>query len=88
MIAIAERVNARRPHRHHTLMSAALVTDIPHITRLASWHELDEEEKARRIMAEATRLAALSPGEWKIWIDGSAERLFRHAAAQVAPLEE
>jgi putative DNA primase/helicase len=26
-------------------------------------------------MAEATRLAGLSPGEWKIWIDGSAERL-------------
>ena len=37
--------------------------------------EVDEEEKARRIMAEATRLAGLSPGEWKIWIDGSAERL-------------
>jgi putative DNA primase/helicase len=37
--------------------------------------EVAEEEKARRIMAEATRLAGLSPGEWKIWIGGSAERL-------------
>jgi hypothetical protein len=37
--------------------------------------EISEEESARRIMAEATRLAGLAPGEWKIWIDGSAERL-------------
>jgi putative DNA primase/helicase len=37
--------------------------------------EVSEEESARRIMAEATGLANLSPGEWKIWIDGSAERL-------------
>jgi hypothetical protein len=46
------------------------VTTLSHITRLS-----DEEEKARRIMAGATRLAGLSPGEYKIWIDGSAERL-------------
>jgi putative DNA primase/helicase len=37
--------------------------------------ETSQEEGARRIMAEATRLAGLAPGEWKIWIDGSAERL-------------
>jgi hypothetical protein len=37
--------------------------------------EITDEEKARRVMAEATRLAGLSPGEWKLWIDGSAERL-------------
>jgi hypothetical protein len=37
--------------------------------------ESSDEESARRIMAEATRLAGLAPGEWKIWIDGSAERL-------------
>jgi putative DNA primase/helicase len=34
-----------------------------------------EEERAKRIMTEAKRLASLSPGEWAIWIDGSAERL-------------
>jgi putative DNA primase/helicase len=37
--------------------------------------EITDEENAKRIMAEATRLASLSPGEWKIWINGSAERL-------------
>jgi hypothetical protein len=37
--------------------------------------EITDEEKARRIMAEATRLAGLSPGEYKIWIDGSGARL-------------
>ena len=30
------------------------------------------EENARRVMVEATRLA---PGEWRLWIDRSAERL-------------
>ena len=33
------------------------------------------EETASRVMAEARRLAGLAPGEWKIWIVGSAERL-------------
>lgn len=33
------------------------------------------EEKCRRIMAEATRLAGLAPGEWRIWIDANAEHL-------------
>jgi hypothetical protein len=33
------------------------------------------EEHAQRIMTEARRLAGLAPGEWKIWIAGSAERL-------------
>jgi hypothetical protein len=37
--------------------------------------EITDEENAQRIMAEATRLAGLSPGEWKLWIAGSAERL-------------
>jgi Protein of unknown function (DUF3631) len=34
-----------------------------------------EEEKARRTMVEATRLANLAPGEWRLWLDRSAERL-------------
>ena len=33
------------------------------------------EESARRVMVEATRLASLAPGEWRLWIDRSAERL-------------
>ena len=33
------------------------------------------EENARRVMVEATRLASLAPGEWRLWIDRSAERL-------------
>ena len=32
------------------------------------------EEKARRAMAEAKRLASLAPGEWRLWIDRTAER--------------
>jgi hypothetical protein len=34
-----------------------------------------EEERAKRIMTEAKRLADLAPGEYKIWLDKSAERL-------------
>jgi len=37
--------------------------------------EISDEEKARRVMAEATRLAGLAPGEWKIWLGVQAERL-------------
>lgn len=33
------------------------------------------EERAQRVIAEARRLANLTPGEWKIWIQSSAERL-------------
>jgi hypothetical protein len=33
------------------------------------------EEKNRRVMIEATRLATLSPGEWKLWLNPSAEQL-------------
>jgi hypothetical protein len=36
---------------------------------------IKEEEQARRVMAEATRLANLAPGEWTIWVARSAERL-------------
>jgi hypothetical protein len=36
--------------------------------------EITDEEKAQRIMAEAKRLAGLTPGEWKLW--------FRDRAAQ------
>jgi hypothetical protein len=37
--------------------------------------EVTSEENARRVMVEATRLARLAPGEWRLWIDRSAERL-------------
>ena len=37
--------------------------------------EVTSEENARRVMIEATRLARLAPGEWRLWIDRSAERL-------------
>ena len=37
--------------------------------------EITSEEKARRAMAEARRLASLAPGEWRLWIDRAAERL-------------
>ncbi len=33
------------------------------------------EEHNRRIVAEATRLAGLTPGEWRLWYKSSAERL-------------
>jgi hypothetical protein len=34
---------------------------------------ITSEEKARRAMAEAKRLASLAPGEWRLWIDRAAE---------------
>jgi hypothetical protein len=37
--------------------------------------EVTQEENARRVTVEATRLASLAPGEWRLWIDRSAERL-------------
>ena len=37
--------------------------------------EVTPEENARRVTVEATRLASLAPGEWRLWIDHSAERL-------------
>jgi hypothetical protein len=37
--------------------------------------EVTSEENARRVMVEARRLASLAPGEWRLWIDRSAERL-------------
>ena len=36
--------------------------------------EVTSEENARRVMVEATRLASLAHGEWRLWIDRSAER--------------
>ena len=33
--------------------------------------EVTSEENARRVMVEATRLARLAPGEWRLWIDRS-----------------
>jgi hypothetical protein len=37
--------------------------------------EVTPEVSASRVMVEATRLASLAPGEWRLWIDRSAERL-------------
>ncbi|MGO9681605.1 MAG: hypothetical protein ACLPTZ_03160, partial [Beijerinckiaceae bacterium] len=37
--------------------------------------ELAPEEQTRPVMTEATRLANLAPGEWRLWIDRCAERL-------------
>src|SRR6478609_3379510 len=37
--------------------------------------QVTPEESARRVMVEATRLAGLAPGEWRLWIDRSAQRL-------------
>ena len=37
--------------------------------------EVTTEESARRVMVEATRLAGLAPGEWRLWVGRSAERL-------------
>ena len=37
--------------------------------------EVTPEENARRVTVEATRLASLAPGEWRLWIDRSAEQL-------------
>ena len=37
--------------------------------------EVTPEENARRVTVEATRLASLAPGEWRLWINRSAERL-------------
>ena len=44
------------------------VLDFPRI-------EVTPEENARRVTVEAARLASLAPGEWRLWIDRSAERL-------------
>ena len=43
--------------------------------------EITSEEKARRAMAEAKRLASLAPGEWRLWIGRTAERLGMPRAA-------
>ena len=37
--------------------------------------EIDPEEQARSIKAEARRLANLAPGEWRLWIDRRAAQL-------------
>src|SRR6185503_19081423 len=37
--------------------------------------DVTTEESARRVMVEATRLAGLAPGEWRLWVGRSAERL-------------
>jgi putative DNA primase/helicase len=37
--------------------------------------EITLGEKTRRVMAEATRLASLAPGEWRLWVGRSAEFL-------------
>src|SRR6202040_3482030 len=45
--------------------------------------EITSEEKARRAMAEAKRLASLTPGAERLWLDRTAQR----PRAPPAPLE-
>ena len=52
----------------HVVSSDEKVLDFPKA-------EITSEEKARRAMAEAKRLASLAPGEWRLWIERAAERL-------------
>jgi putative DNA primase/helicase len=42
---------------------------------------ITSDERAKRAMAEAKRLASLAPGEWRLWIDRTAERLSVSRAA-------
>ena len=43
--------------------------------RVLSFPKAESTSKESQVMAEAARLARLAPGEWKLWIDRSAERL-------------
>jgi hypothetical protein len=77
-IAAAKKRNAEA-YRKRTekqkagaLQAAASMADAIHESRRI---EITEEEKNQRVMTEAKRLANLSPGEWKLWYRGSAERL-------------
>ena len=47
-----------------TVSSDEKVLDFPRV-------EVTPEESARRVMVEATRLASLAPGEWRLWIDAA-----------------
>jgi hypothetical protein len=47
--------------------------------------DAETDERARRILAEATRLANLAPGEWKLWYAGKAKE-FDIASEQFAEL--
>jgi putative DNA primase/helicase len=55
------------------------------VIHLPQKEEVSDEERPRRIMAEATRLANGAPGEWKIWYQGKA-REFGIEAEQFAEL--
>jgi hypothetical protein len=37
--------------------------------------DVSEEERVRRVMVEVDRLARLSPGEWKLWFENTAQTL-------------
>jgi len=43
--------------------------------KVLDFPRVSPEENARRVTVEATRLASLAPGEWRLWIDRSPERL-------------
>jgi hypothetical protein len=45
------------------------------INRLGTKEPVKNGSRVTKVMAEANRLAGLVPGEWKLWINGSAERL-------------
>ena len=60
--------NINQPCSVQLMSNDEKVLDFPRV-------EVTLEKKARRVMVEATRLANLAPGEWRLWIDRSAERL-------------
>jgi hypothetical protein len=43
--------------------------------KVLDFPRVSPEENARRVTVEATRLASLAPGGWRLWIDRSPERL-------------
>jgi hypothetical protein len=45
------------------------------VVEFADKNEIASKAKSNRVMSEAIRLANLTPGEWKLWIDRSAEEL-------------
>ena len=60
-----------------SVLSSDIATALPGSEKVLDFPrvEVTPEESARRVMVEATRLASLAPGEWRLWIDRSAERL-------------
>src|SRR4029077_18216036 len=69
----APQISATLPQRHRQFCASSSLTEGTRALDVAA--VVTPEESARRVMVEATRLASLAPGEWRLWIDRSAERL-------------